>query len=174
MWKRFKALLFFKQKNFQEQCVRIRGKEYFLREVTNRDIKDLLAIERDVYAGELPWTKSAFLGELHSFYKNLYLLIADEQKAVGFIGCRIKNKDVHVTNVAVLTNYQNKGIGKYLLQEIKNYGIKQRCETMSLEVKISNQAAQKVYRQFGFVSHAIHRNYYDENKEDALEMILYL
>ncbi len=50
--------------------------EFQLREITYQDIKDLLAIEREVYAGELPWTMSAFMAELGSKAPHLYLLAA--------------------------------------------------------------------------------------------------
>lgn len=174
MWKKFRQLLTIGSKSYREKTILIDTEEYFLREVTTKDIKDLLAIEREVYAGELPWTKSAFLSELHSFSKHLYLLVQYQEKTIGFMGCRIFNKDAHITNIAVLSLYQGKGLGRQLLLEAKKYARRTHCETMSLEVKMSNQYAQKVYRKFGFVSNGIKRNYYDENNEDALEMILYL
>ncbi|OJG26753.1 ribosomal-protein-alanine acetyltransferase [Enterococcus caccae] len=145
-----------------------------MRAIKLDDIKDLLSIEREVYAGELPWTKTAFLMELQAAEPHLYLLIKKEEKTVGFIGCRIFGKDAHITNVAVLTHNQGKGIGSFLIREVLQFAKNNGCETVSLEVRISNKNAQRVYRQLGFVSNTIKPNYYTENKEDALEMILYL
>lgn len=177
MWKKFRVSLFglfslTKKVAYQEQEIEIDNHIYIVREVASADIKDLLSIEREVYAGELPWTKSAFLTELRSNSKHLYLLIQKKEQVVGFIGCRIYGKDAHITNVAVRTNDQGKGIGLFLLKETQKFAEQHGCKTMSLEVRISNNNAQRVYRKMGFVSNAIKRGYYDENHEDALEMIL--
>ncbi|WP_086312838.1 ribosomal-protein-alanine acetyltransferase [Enterococcus sp. 7F3_DIV0205] len=166
--------IFLKNRPYEEKKVEISNQEYFLRAITFDDIKDLLSIEREVYAGELPWTKTAFLVELQSPDPHLYLLIQKEGQAIGFIGCRIFGKDAHITNVAVLTQNQGNGIGSFLIREVLEFAKVNDCETISLEVRISNKNAQRVYRQLGFVSNTIKPDYYTEDKEDALEMILYL
>ncbi|OJG75866.1 ribosomal-protein-alanine acetyltransferase [Enterococcus quebecensis] len=154
--------------------VEISEQEYAVRAIVLDDIKDLLSIEREVYAGELPWTKTAFLVELQSPDPHLYLLIQKNNQTIGFIGCRIFGSDAHITNVAVLTKEQGKGIGSFLIREIQQFAKANNCETISLEVRLSNKNAQRVYRQLGFLSNTIKPNYYTEDKEDALEMILYL
>lgn len=166
--------IFFKNRPYDEKTVEIANQEYFVRGIYLDDIKDLLSIEREVYAGELPWTKTAFLVELQSSDPHLYLLIQKEGKTIGFIGCRIFGKDAHITNVAVLTQNQGCGIGSFLIREVLDFARVNECEKVSLEVRISNKNAQRVYRQLDFVSNTIKPNYYTENKEDALEMILYL
>lgn len=166
--------VFFKNRPYDEQTVTISAEEYVVRAIVLDDIKDLLSIEREVYAGELPWTKTAFLVELQSSDPHLYLLIKKEEHIIGFIGCRLFGKDAHITNVAVLTNYQGKGIGSFLIREIQQFAENNDCETISLEVRLSNKNAQRVYRQLGFVSNTIKPEYYAEDNEDALEMILYL
>ncbi|MGX7148526.1 ribosomal protein S18-alanine N-acetyltransferase [Enterococcus ureasiticus] len=166
--------IFFKNRPYDEKTVEISNQEYSVRGITLDDIKDLLSIEREVYAGELPWTKTAFLVELQSAEPHLYLLIQKEGKTIGFIGCRIFGKDAHITNVAVSTQNQGNGIGSFLIREIQQFAKSNDCETISLEVRMSNKNAQRVYRQLGFVSNTIKPDYYTENKEDALEMILYL
>ncbi|OJG96985.1 ribosomal-protein-alanine acetyltransferase [Enterococcus termitis] len=152
----------------------ISDEDYFIRAIKFEDIKDLLSIEREVYAGELPWTKTAFLMELQAADPHLYLLIQKAGKTIGFIGCRIFDKDAHITNVAVLTEFQGQGIGSFLIGEIQQFALLNKCERLSLEVRISNKNAQRVYRKLGFTSSTIKPEYYTENKEDALEMILSL
>ncbi|MTD38719.1 ribosomal-protein-alanine N-acetyltransferase [Erwinia sp. CPCC 100877] len=164
--------LFNKSKAYDGKNVEIANENYFVRAITNNDIKDLLAIEREVYDGELPWTKTAFLVELQVSDPHLYLLIQKEQKTVGFIGCRIFNTEAHITNVAVAKTYQGKGIGSFLIKEMRAFAEANQCDCMTLEVRISNKNAQRVYRQLGFISNAIKPEYYSENNEDALEMIL--
>ncbi|MBT1022374.1 GNAT family N-acetyltransferase, partial [Enterococcus faecium] len=66
---------------------------------------------------------------------------------------------------------QRKRIGSLLIDEIENFAIMNRCETMSLEVRMSNQDAQRLYRKLGFQATTIKKRYYTETKEDALDMI---
>lgn len=166
--------IFIKNRVYDEKTVEILGKEYFVRAINLDDIKDLLSIEREVYGGELTWTKTTFLVELQSTAPHLYLLIQKEEQTIGFIGCRLFGKDAHITNVAVLTTDQGNGIGSFLIREIMQFAKVNDCQTISLEVRLSNNNAQRVYRQLGFVSNTIKSDYYSEDKEDALEMILYL
>lgn len=181
MWKNFNIFssmfpnVFTKRRQrYLSKNIVVNDKNVQLREIEHKDIKDLLTIEREVYAGELPWTTSAFLSELHSPAKHLYILALDGEKKIGFIGCRLYGDDAHVTNVAVSNAYQRQGLGRLLMNEATRFALENRCVTMSLEVRISNQKAQSLYRKLGFVSKSVKKGYYDENNEDALEMILYL
>ena len=58
-----------------------------------------------------------------------------------------------------------------MIDEVKNFAIMNDCKTLSLEVRVSNADAQRLYRRLGFVASNIRKNYYTENNEDALDMI---
>ena len=45
------------------------------------------------------------------------------------------------------------------------------CENVSLEVRVNNDPAIRLYRNFGFIDAAIRKNYY-ENGDDAILMVL--
>ncbi|WP_165004773.1 ribosomal protein S18-alanine N-acetyltransferase [Enterococcus sp. ZJ1668] len=174
MLKKFKAYarsLFQEKTEYAEKKIEAIGAIYSLRELTPEDIKELLDVEREVYAGELPWTKSAFLSELKSPFTNLYLGIFEGEKLFGFVGARVLGLDCHITNIAVIPSYQRKSIGTLLIDEIENFAIINRCETLLLEVRMSNQDAQRLYRKLGFQSRRIKKGYYSENNEDALDMV---
>lgn len=174
MLKKFRAYArsFFQDKMiYTEKTVEQIDRRYVLRELTTEDIKELLDVEREVYNGELPWTKSAFISELKSPLPHLYLGIFDNGRMIGFIGSRAFGLDCHITNIAVRPAYQRKRIGSLLIDEIENFAIMNRCETMSLEVRMSNQDAQRLYRKLGFQATTIKKRYYTETKEDALDMI---
>ncbi|MBL1230484.1 ribosomal protein S18-alanine N-acetyltransferase [Enterococcus sp. BWB1-3] len=156
-------------KEYESAVIAIGNNEYFVREITQDDIKDLLMIEREVYEGEVPWTRSAFLNELHSKNPHLYILVQKEGKTVGFIGCRVIEADGHITNVAVAKKEQGKGIAVYLLKEAIAFSKNHQCTNMSLEVRLSNKHAQGIYRKLGFSSNKITEGYYDDG-EHALEM----
>ncbi len=104
MWKNFNFVTKYFTKRRQRyitKTIAMNQQEFQLREITYQDIKDLLAIEREVYAGELPWTMSAFMAELGSKAPHLYLLAAINGKAVGFIGCRIQGTDAHTLRMSL-------------------------------------------------------------------------
>ena len=167
-----RTILYGKQYHFNARSVILGDEEFLLREIIDQDIKELIALERDVYFGETPWTKSAFLSEIHSPIPHLYICMVTRQSTIaGFIGSRLIGNDTHITNIAVATAFQNRGIGKLLIDEVENFAIMNDCETLSLEVRLSNTDAQRLYRRLGFSARNIRKNYYTENNEDALDMI---
>ncbi|WP_430609573.1 ribosomal protein S18-alanine N-acetyltransferase [Enterococcus sp. DIV0876] len=178
MLKKFKAikgkLSLFRHIQYPVREVDLRGTTYVFRELVGDDIKELLQVERLVYAGELPWTKSAFLSELYSRVQHLYIGVLFQERMIGFAGVRILGGDAHVTNIAIIPEYQGKGIGSFVLGELEHYARKQRCDRLTLEVRLSNRDAQRLYRQLGFISQAIKAAYYTEGNEDALDMVKYL
>ena len=169
----FKLLPWFRQSIYSDKSLEIAEETYLIREVRNKDIKDLLAVERDAF-NDLPWDRGAFLFELNAPYPRLYLLIQLGEEVIGFIGCRFKDGNGHLTNLAVRQQYQGKGLGSLLLREVKNYSRKFGYHSLSLEVRLSNMDAQRLYRQFGFHSRSIKKEYYTKGNEDALDMICIL
>lgn len=140
-----RTILYGKQYPFNAKSVILGDEEFLLREIIDQDIKELIALERDVYFGETPWTKSAFLSEIHSPIPHLYICMVTRQSTIaGFIGSRLIGNDTHITNIAVATAFQNRGIGKLLIDEVENFAIMNDCETLSLEVRLSNTDAQRL------------------------------
>ena len=174
MWKKFNQLLFWLRKDkylYISQEVLIKGRPFYVRPMEDKDIKDVLSVERDVYFGQVPWTRSAFLLELKNPMKNLYLVLQDEGKIIAFIGCRMRNRDCHITNIAVLNSHQNLGIGSFLIREIMRFAKDSKAEQLSLEVRMHNKNAQRLYRKLGFESQKVLKGYYTEVKDDGLRMV---
>lgn len=179
MLKKFKEILlhFFQPAPTLEisaQTIEINGNIYFSRQLSLQDAKVLFALEEKVYYGQHPWTQATYIAELQPNHRKIYLGIFAEDALVGFVGCRLFNIDCHITNIAVHPDWQAKGLGAWLIDEAEKFAIMWHCETMSLEVRVSNKAAQRLYRRKGFVSRKVKYNYYDENHEDALDMVKYL
>jgi len=177
MWKKFNQLLArFKQEKYIYVAHEItrNNRVFQVRMMRETDVKDVLSVERDVYFGDVPWTRSAFLLELTNPLRNLYLVVAEEDKIIAFAGCRIRQKDCHITNIAVLSSHQNLGIGTYLLAEIKKFAESSYAQKLSLEVRMSNKNAQRLYRRFGFESEKVLKGYYTEVKDDGLSMVYQL
>ena len=114
-FKSFKGKLpLFRKVQYPEQTKTIQDETYVIREIVGEDIKELLQVERLVYAGELPWTKSAFLSEIYSRFKHLYLCILQNERMIGFAGVRLLGEDAHITNIAVIPEYQGRGVGSFV------------------------------------------------------------
>lgn len=179
MWKKFKQWLAEKLEldakiHYENLDFMVNNETFAIREMQVDDAKSLLDVERLVYHGEMPWTKSIFIAEMHSPIPHLYLSLFTAEKLVGFIGARFLGSDAHITNIAVLPNYQKKGLGTILLDEIEKYARLSHCDSLTLEVRMSNYDAQRLYRKKGYVSRSVKQGYYTETNEDALDMIKHL
>ncbi len=79
-----------------------------------------------------------------------------------------------MTNIAVVPDYQNRGLGYFLMNTIIKKSRQLEYTKVSLEVRVSNTRAQRIYRDLGFQDAGIKRGYYFGDHEDALDMALTL
>lgn len=146
------------------------GKEVFLSPIMPDDIPQLLAIERCVYHGNLLWTKDIFLSELNQSQPHLYVKVQFNRQIIAFIGARFCLGDAHIANLAVLPAYQKQGIASLLLRQVEKWARFYGCQYLSLEVRQSNLAAQRLYRAYGFHSQRVLEHYYFDNDENGVYM----
>ncbi|MGY3704049.1 ribosomal protein S18-alanine N-acetyltransferase [Vagococcus martis] len=144
--------------------------EFQLAKVT--DIMAFQQVLKHVYGGESPWSTAILWMELSKKKYGRYIKACLDHQLVGFGGIRIECDDAHITNIAVLPEYQSQGIGTSLLNELKEEAKNLSCHSMSLEVRASNQQAISVYQSFGFEQVGIKEGYYLSSREDAIEMRL--
>ena len=89
------------------------------------------------------------------------------KKVSGIAGMRIVCGEGDIDNVAVLPEYRNHGIASSLVEELLKAGKEAGVEEFTLEVRVSNEAAIRVYEKAGFVSEGIRPGFYEDPKEDA-------
>ena len=89
---------------------------------------------------------------------------------IGFSGIWVLAEEAHITNIAVRQQYQRRGLGEYLLIATVDLAIELKATVMTLEVRVSNKAAQNLYRKYGFADAGLRHRYYLDNREDALIM----
>jgi len=78
--------------------------------------------------------------------------------------------EAHITNIAIAPAFRRQGLGRMLLEGLVALArAKQACR-MTLEARVSNTAAVRLYEQMDFVSAGIRPGYYSDNNEDALIM----
>jgi|RhiMetdeSRZDD1v2_1073273.scaffolds.fasta_scaffold77883_2 ribosomal-protein-alanine N-acetyltransferase len=133
-----------------------------------RHLRGVLQIEQQVYPR--PWTLSLFLSELSQRSSRLYLVARVNHRVVGYLGLLRTVEDGHVTNIAVDPAWHRRGIGTRLLGAAARAAIARGCHNLTLEVRVSNQGAQELYRRFGFAPAGVRKAYYPDNAEDAIIM----
>jgi len=89
---------------------------------------------------------------------------------VGFAGCWIMADEDHITEIAVRDTRREQGIGHLLLIALIELGMRYKANMATLEVRVSNTPAQKLYEKFGFAKVGMRKAYYSDNKEDAIIM----
>lgn len=94
----------------------------------------------------------------------------EEDLIVGFAGCWIMADEDHITEIAVRSTHRRRGIAYLLLVSLIELGVKYKASMATLEVRVSNIQAQKLYEKFGFEKTGMRKAYYSDNKEDALIM----
>ena len=89
---------------------------------------------------------------------------------VGFVGMWNMVDEAHIINIAVRASHRGKGIGEFLLIASIDMARKLHAHVVTLEVRVSNKIAQNLYSKYGFMETGVRKNYYTDNKEDALIM----
>ncbi len=141
------------------------GKKTVIREMIDLDVPAVANIERLSFA--FPWSEEALRQELENSLACYYIL-ENNKELIGYIGTWVIFDEAQVTNVAIHPDFQNKGFGRkllaYFFTQMKSKGM----NVVTLEVRPSNGQAIKLYEQFGFKEIGRRKEYYSDNKEDAL------
>jgi [ribosomal protein S18]-alanine N-acetyltransferase len=139
--------------------------------MTPADLDEIMVIERGAF--RYPWSSRFFLQELQVHCARSVLAEIDG-KILGYVLFWCLPGEIDIHNIAVHTAYRRRGIARSLLQQVIA-DARGRCLTrVTLEVRRSNIAAQKLYESLGFVTTGLRRGYYSDDGEDALAMALEL
>lgn len=86
---------------------------------------------------------------------------------IGFAGMWFAFDEAHVTTIGVDPPHRGRGLGEVLFLAMVDETIARGANWLTLEVRVSNTAAQALYRKYGFTVHGTRRRYYSDNNEDA-------
>jgi ribosomal-protein-alanine N-acetyltransferase len=117
-----------------------------------------------------PWTHSLFLSELSLRATRSYFIARIGRDVVGYVGLMMTAEDGHITTIAVDPRWQRHKIATRLMLMAAREAQQRFAQNLTLEVRLSNLAAQHLYRRFGFAPVGVRKNYYQETNEDALVM----
>jgi ribosomal-protein-alanine N-acetyltransferase len=90
---------------------------------------------------------------------------------LGYIGAQLFKSEIHVTNMAVDTEFRRKGVGSLLLASCMRRGYDAGARWLTLEVREGNEEARQFYRRFGFEEIGLRYGYYEETGENAVIMV---
>jgi ribosomal-protein-alanine N-acetyltransferase len=135
------------------------------------DLDEVMAIERTSFRH--PWSSKFFLEELQVACARSILAQVND-KIVGYVLFWLLPDAVDIHNIAVHIEFRRKRIGQSLLQRVLEQARNRDSSRVTLEVRVSNIAAQKLYESVGFVSQGLRKGYYSDDGEDALIMALEL
>jgi len=113
-----------------------------------RHLRAVLRIEAQVYPR--PWSASLFLSELALRSTRAYYVARVGRDVVGYAGLMMTAGDGHVTTIAVHPRWHRHRIGTRLLLALARDAVARGAGALTLEVRLSNKAAQHLYRRFGF------------------------
>ena len=88
----------------------------------------------------------------------------------GFVGTWYMPDEAHIVSVGVRSEYRGVGIGELLLIAAIEHAFETKAQVVTLEVRVSNDAAKSLYEKYGFSTRGIRKAYYTDNREDALIM----
>ncbi|MDX6482349.1 MAG: [ribosomal protein S18]-alanine N-acetyltransferase, partial [Gaiellaceae bacterium] len=140
-----------------------------LRRLEMRDLDRIEEIEREAYP--TPWSRSMFAGELAK--PSSICLGAFDTESDVLVGYLIISRYVdawHVMNIAVAPSERRRGIAQHLLERLFELTANDSRRGYTLEVRVSNANAIRLYERLGFQARGLRRGYYTDNREDALIM----
>jgi len=133
------------------------------------DLDAVMKIESASFS--YPWSPGFFLQELKvACARSLIALMGGE--TVAYIVYWLLPNEVDIHNLAVHPAYRRQGIGISLLQKVIGEAKRNGSSRITLEVRRSNDAAQRLYDSLGFVERGVRKGYYSDDGEDALMMVL--
>ena len=140
-----------------------------IRKMEERDVCEVVTIEEETFSS--PWSAESFIQESKK-ENNIYLVVEDNEKVIGYCGLWGIAGEGQITNVAVSKENRDRGIGKQMLTRLIELGVEQGLEAFTLEVREGNKRALHLYESLGFTSAGIRKNFYSKPTENAVIMWL--
>jgi ribosomal-protein-alanine N-acetyltransferase len=142
-------------------------REIIICPMTGADLGQVMLIEQASYPA--PWSRQHFLNEIEASYAFPLSAFDSDGRLIGFICPMLILDEGHILNVAVSPEYRGMGVGRLLVERVIEDCRRSSASFVSLEVRVSNHAALRLYHDLGFKETGRRKRYY-ENGEDAIMM----
>jgi ribosomal-protein-alanine N-acetyltransferase len=142
-----------------------------IRQMTERDVPAVSHIDQLSFS--LPWPEHSFRYEVsENRVARCFVAEAEDKRIAAMIVSWLIVDEMHIATIATHPDFRRQGIGMQLLTYALVDGREQGARLAFLEVRASNEAAQEMYRRFGFQQTGKRPRYYRDNGEDAILMTL--
>jgi len=166
------------------------GLPFVIAPMRKSDISTVARIEREVFA--LPWSSMAFRYELEQNASSHYVVVryktddstpeeaslvgsmrqalglaTGDASQLGYAGCWLTLDEAHISTLAVRLDWRRMGLGELLLATMVETARERDARVVTLEVRVSNCAAIRLYEKYGFRRVGRRKAYYSDNREDA-------
>ncbi|MGZ8424920.1 MAG: ribosomal protein S18-alanine N-acetyltransferase [Candidatus Binatia bacterium] len=149
----------------------VRGQPVLLRPMTKDDLDEVMVIEKSAY--RYPWSPGFFLQELQVACARSILAEVDG-KICGYVLFWLLPGSIDVHNIATAADCRRLGIARMLMQQVVAAAGELSATRVTLEVRQSNEPAQRLYLSLGFIQTGLRKGYYVDDGEDAFTMALEL
>ena len=138
--------------------------------MAEQHIPAVMEIER--LSNSAPWSETSFRREIEN-PQATYIVALQGDAVIGFSGYWSLVDEAHITTIAVHPDARGKGVGRALMAKMLSSAGETGMSCATLEVRAGNTAAIKLYENMGFVNSGVRKNYYPDNREDAIIMWRY-
>jgi ribosomal-protein-alanine N-acetyltransferase len=132
------------------------------------DLPAVHAVERASF--DTPWPPEAYRSELETNRLAQYLVVRAGDEIIGFGGMWLMVDEAHIITFAIHPRWRRQHIGDRLLLAMLDIAVDAGANEITLEVRLSNLPARRLYEKFGFRPVGLRPRYYSDNGEDALIM----
>ena len=136
--------------------------------MTHADLGAVQAIEKASFT--TPWPSYAYRNELETNRLAHYVVVRAGREVIGYAGVWLMVDEAHVTTFAVAPAWRRRRVGERLLLAILDLSLARGAREATLEVRLSNLGARRLYEKYGFRPVGIRPRYYSDDHEDALIM----
>lgn len=143
------------------------SKKILVRPMQKKDVPAISKIEEAAFS--MPWSPQDFL-DMVDRDGSLYVTALCDDEVIGCCGVTNACGDGDINNVVVAETWRGQGVGKQMLATLMELGKKIGIVNYTLEVRVSNAPAIRLYESLGFESAGIRPGFYDKPKEDAMIM----
>ena len=145
--------------------------EFEIRRAEEKDIPAVTDLEKVCFEGKDPWSYGAFYNEIvENSDKTLYLVALADGKVIGYMGVWMILDEGQITNVAVDPEYRRRHIAESLIEEMVRRTAEEGVTSWTLEARVDNDPAIRLYEKMGFRGEGIRPKYYEYDGTDALIM----
>jgi ribosomal-protein-alanine N-acetyltransferase len=136
--------------------------------MTVPDLPAVHEIERASFT--TPWPPHAYRTELESNKLAQYIVLRADGQVIAYGGMWLMVDEAHITTFAVSPTWRRRHIGERLLLALLDISLRRGAHEATLEVRLSNLPARRLYEKYGFRPVGVRPRYYTDDNEDALIM----